>query len=741
MTFVSERMYRFDLAAQWEAGVRRNLELRGDRLVVPDQLVVEPIPGAGRAEAGALPAVDACGRLMWLRPSSRQLVRRPLPGSQGVIELGTLDDPDPARRVLAGPTLIWVVAGQSLDRHSAATLQRLSPVEAPAGWRVCDAAGDGGDGLWATEVDTSGRWRLRHVDCWGRTCRPPIAVSGPDGGELAITSTENGHRLVVIDPVRSETAHVVDAATGIVDDIGLDPIHLGRPTLLAAGPGDRVHLLTVLAEASADRGERAMYQALNLRGDVEDHQELEVPPSLGRLTALAGGAAGLVVACSRGVAEIKPRQGGTGERRSTFITPALVSPLGPRSGWSRAEIDAVLPAGTAMDVAWASTDDAWLISQAANLFAGPVTARLVDELEELLPWRDDEMVTYLGTSGAVAVEELAAPVDGATGTTLWLRVRLHTPPGRTPPAVVGLRVRYPDVSYLDDLPAIYREHASAARELRRVLAPYELLFDGLDQALASLPDRIDPATARDDWTDYLLSWLGFPPLGDLPARLRQELLEQAAVVLGLRGTRQGLQLLLELVTEGRASVTDSAEEPPGWFLGAADVPSAGATPARLGFDTISLAQQPESSRPGSMIAGRTPLGRGCPDPGLMLARRAGTVTVTVELDRDQQRDLRPVIDRLLPVFVPAHCRLRVVYTAADAADRSRQLDVDFRLGPGDPAPEAAHGHSAYDALLHSDAHWRLGATTWLGGWSLPEPRHRAAVLDHGAPLGAGQRLH
>ena len=109
-------------------------------------------------------------------------------------------------------------------------------------------------------------------------------------------------------------------------------------------------------------------------------------------------------------------------------------------------------------------------------------------------------------------------------TTLWLRIRLHTPPGRTPPELVGLRVRYPDTSYLDHLPAIYREDPAAARELRRLLAPYEVLFDGLDETLAALPDRIDPATAGDDWTDYLLGWLGFPPLGDLAAPLRRELL-------------------------------------------------------------------------------------------------------------------------------------------------------------------------------------------------------------------------
>jgi phage tail-like protein len=735
MTSVSERIYRFGRAAQWEAGARSNLELRDDGLIVPRELAIEPIHGAGRLGAGALPAVDARGHI-WLRPESRELMRRPPQGSRGVVELGTLDGPAPARRILVGPTVIWVLAGDGLDRYNAATLQRLSPVEVAAGWKASDTAGDGGDGLWLAEGHPSGRWRLRHVDCWGRSCRAPIELSGPRDGELAITSSPDGVSLVAIDPEHATTAQVADALTGTLRHIELDPVHLGGRTFLTTTAGDRIHLITPTEVGVA------VYQVLSLaQGDVEDHQRLEVPSSLGRPTALAGGSAGLVVACSHGLGEIVSREGVAEQRQSIFITPALVSPLGPRSGWNRAEIDVVLPAGTTMDVDWASTESAWLIRQVADLLDRPVTAGLVDRLDELLPWRHDEMVTYRGTGDNVGVEKLAALLDGVKETTLWLRIRLHTPPGRTPPSLVSLRVRYPDVSYLDHLPAIYREQVPGARDLRQILAPYELLFDGLDEALASLLDRIDPATAGDDWTPYLLSWLGFPPLGDLPARPRQQLLKTAAVILDRRGTREGLQKLLDVVTGERATVADTADEPAGWFLGSGDVPSVGVSPARLGFDTIALAQRPEPSRPGTMVVGQTHLGQGCPDPALMLAQRAATVTIRLELDREQQKDLKPIIDRLLPVFVPAHCRLRLVYTGADSAYRSRQLDVDFHLGPEDSAPAVDHGQSPHDALLYSDAHWRLGATTWLGGWSLPEPTLRAAVLDHRVPLGAGPRLH
>ena len=710
MTVVDERVYQFVTAAQWAAGARRNLAFSGDRLVVPDQLAVVPIPGA--AEAGVLPAVDDGGVLWWLRPSGR-LVRRPLPGTRGPVVGGRLDGPAPARRLLHGRSLLWVLTDRGLERYAATTLQPLTPVVRPG---ISDVDGDGGDGVWLVELGSGGEWWLQHVDCWGRSCLPPIAIPGATGGAPAVAVV--GDRLVVIEPAASTQAYVVNPATGAVTAIGLDRVHDGRPTWLTGAGDTRIHLLTATSD------DRAVYQAVSLTGSVEDNQELDLP--LGRPTALVGGPAGLVAACARGLADIAARPGRTGDRTSTFITPALVSPPGPRSGWDRAEIDVVLPVGTGMDVTWAATDDPWTAAQATSLLDGPAPADLVDQLDALLPWRDDQAATYSGESDTGEAERLAALLDAAAAATLWLRVRLHTPPGRVPPALVALRVRYPDVSYLDDLPAVYREDPQAAAELRRILAPYELLFDGLDAELAALPDGIDPATADETRTDHLLSWLGFPPLGDLPARIRSALLARAAELLDLRGTHAGLQLLLDLVTDGRATVADSADEPIAWFLGPGLGPSVGAAPARLGVDTVSLAQRPSPARAGGMILGRTPLGRGCPDPELVLAERAATTTVTVEVDPQRRRALQPVLERLIPVFVPAHCRLRVRYTATDAADRSRRLDVDFRLDA---------------STLHSAVHWRLGATTRPGAWTLPAPPCRPVVLDHGAPLGGPQRLH
>jgi phage tail-like protein len=706
MTVVDEREYRFQTRAQWTAGARGNLTLDDGRLSAPDQLEIRAVPGA--ANRAVLPARDAYGRLLWLRPRSRRLVRL-VPESPATIELGRLRGRAPARRLIAGRTVLWVLDDTGLQRYGMTTLQPLTPVEPEEDWRIQDITGDGGEGVWLSEAGPAGRCRLRHLDGWGCGDRAPITVS-----RLTVTSTSDGSNVVVIDPADTAVAEVAEVASGTVRIIGLDPAHRDGPTLLAAAPGHRIRLFTVLRD-------HALTQVVDLtKGGVEDQQRLRVPVRLGAPTALAG----TVLACARGLAELVTRTGLADERVSTFITPALTSPIDPRARWNRAEIDVALPAGTAMEVTWASTGNPALVDRAEQLISGPATARLIDELDAVLPWRDDETVTYRGADPGTS-EHLAALLDTIADTTLWLRIRFRTPPGRTSPELTGLRVRYPGASLLDELPAPYRENARSAAELRQLLAPYEILLDGLDETLTGLPGRIDPNTAGAGWSGYLLAWLGFPPLDDLPAATRSELLRHAAEILGRRGTTAGLDLLLDLITGGRATVTDAATTPAFWILGTDAVPIAGAAPARLGADTIALAQRPGPSRPGSMVLGETPLGIGCPDPELMLGHQAGLVTVTLALDPDTDRELRPILDRLLPVFVPAHCRVRVVRAGADGG---RELDTGFRLAPGP------------DDHLRGDAHWRLGGTTRPGGWSLPDPPGPAAGLDDPEPLSRGPRL-
>jgi hypothetical protein len=209
------------------------------------------------------------------------------------------------------------------------------------------------------------------------------------------------------------------------------------------------------------------------------------------------------------------------------------------------------------------------------------------------------------------------------------------------------------------------------------------------------------------------------------------LLREAGRLLDLRGTRDGLQLLLDVVTEGRALVRDSADSPAFWVLGSVPVPgravspgaappgavslrpavvvAAGAGAARLGQDTVVVARRPGASpAAGGMVAGATRLGPGCAGPERLTAEHASIVTVELR----QAPELEPIVDRLVAAFVPAHCRIRVLHTSGA---------TETGLRP------------------RGDLDRRLDDTTRAGSWRLAEPDPPPAVLDHGIHLGARPR--
>jgi phage tail-like protein len=736
MPTVEERSYRFVLPSHWRAGARRGLRVQDDHLVVPHPLEVRHLPGTGTIDGNAAPAVDPRDRILWLRPSSGRLMRwhsDDLPA----LGQGTLEGAAGGHRLLVGRSVTWVAAGGNLHRYDTGTVQRLTPILPPQGWRLGDATSDEHDGIWITESDSEHRWRIRQLNCWGQTCREPLVLTGVSAEHLVLAADAKRTRVIALDPVTSAELVVVDVDAGEIHHVGLDAEHgIGR-SLLSSGPDGAVHVLTVPDDFGRNN-RKVLHQEIDPdSGSVENHQDLEVPRELGRPTSLAGNATKLVLAGTRGLAELIPVSTTNETRRATFITPALVSPLGARSGWDRADIGAVLPAGTTMQVTWAANSATWLTDWATQLMADPSTPGMVHALDQQLPW-ERPGTGYRGEDGAART--YGALLNRAESTILWLRIELRIAAGSTAPQLTALRVRYPNTSYLDYLPAIYRVNQRSVEDLRQILAPYEVMLDGIDKKLDTLPGRMDPASASDDWTDYLLGWLGFPPLTGLDPGIRRKLLASGAELLDARGTRLGLEKLLGVVTKGRYTLTDSSEEPAGWFLGGGSTPSAGAGPSRLGVDTVVLKSPPQRARAGAMVLGETSLGHTCTDPSTMLAHRGGTLTLELHVGADRAA-LEPVLDRLLDTFVPTHCLVRVLWTGTPEG-RPPRLDVDFRLGAA-PSSGGANGGedgSSEDALLHDDDRLVLGASTRLGGWPLPTRAHEPAVLDHGSRLGTELRL-
>lgn len=737
MTHPDDRRYSFSADEHWRAGALDNLAYDAGALQAPPRLVLEHVTGSGPADANAVAGYDSCGRLSWLRPDSGVLLRR---YDFGVEEVGRLDDSAGARGIVFGRTVVWVLTPSGLRRYGSTVLDLYGRVPDAPGRVIAGITSDGADGIWLLEVDSSANARVRHLDRWGVSRCPEIPLPGPlrRGGRMSATT--DGRHLVVLEPVgpgrRDPLTNewrlfvVHRCGEGEVDSLSFRAGSATPPTSLTVDTEDRLQLFAGGAEP--------WLQILSLAGERLASQALPLPAGFSTATAMMGTRGPPVVVGDQGLAVVVPRDLTTGsvpDRVSTFITPTLVSPRGPRSGWNRAELSVWLPRGTSMDVMLAGTSHAPEIAEIESLFADESLSPLdrAESLRRKLAALEIASRTY----GATDVVDgnpgrVVALLDEVKHTHLWIRVDFTIPPARERPRLQGLEVHYPYRSYAEELPAVFREEPAAAAQLRRLLAPFEVLFGELDDVLSALPARIDPRTAPDDWSSFLLCWMGFPRLDDLDGHLRRELLCAAPELLATRGTIAALRHVLDIVTSGRAVVSDQANAPAGWFL-----PEDGLGGSVLGRDTVARAQRPAAFRAGSGAAlGATPLGTGCADPGLILEHHTGLVSIVVEVDAREQETLEPIVDRVLTVFVPSHCRVDTTFTGADGSSRARRLDIDFRL-----AGTVNGDASGDDARLYSDAHWRLGSRSAAGRWRLPAPPTPPVVLDGPGVLNGAPRLN
>jgi phage tail-like protein len=707
MSRLPDLAYHFATEAQWRAGVRNDLRVHGGSIRAPGSLRARLVPGSGRADRGALIAVDPCGRLLWVRPGDRS-----------------------ARRWDAiGGGQLWLATPTGVERHDAHDLQRLGVSAGVAAdvdlWPISLCA-DGSNGIWVLAIRRSGCLTLVHLDCWGGPVGEPVPVplAGDTTGRVAATT---GGAVVVVPSRRSRLAIVVRPHP--TTDVG--------PLALVDGPDVRAVAVDgddrlVLLRAN-DAGASAVLEILTLDGEVDERHDVELPRGFGPASAVVADRQ-LAVVGAGGLAVLDPSRTSTSRRVSTFMTPTLRSPVrqgrpgGRRGqalgGWNRAEVEVTLPRGTTVELAWAATDEMSIVQEVGAILAdGRLAPRdRLAALDSLLTWRTQDRVVHESATdpagGTITVpERLAASIDRPEQH-LWVRVTVTTAIGAEPPTVAGLHVSYPSMSFVDDLPAVYREDAASASQLRRLLAPFEVLFDGLDARIDALPARIDPGTADDEWTSVLLRWLGLPPLEDLVPDRRRTLLRELPQLQEARGTQRALVRALEIVTGRPVGVRDHSGEPAWWFL-----PRTGRPGARLGIDTVVAGLQPQPFHAGTAVVGANPLGVACVDPARVLDERAGLVEVRIELAADERAAVRPIVDRILSVFAPAHCRVLIDDRPGSGTSRSRTIGVDLRV-----AETAMDGP---DAGLHRDEHWQLGASTELGAWSLPRPAS-LAVLDDSA---------
>lgn len=753
MTNPELNVYRFNDREHWRVGVFDNLHINDDGdLAVSAGYDIKPITVCGKGDAISAIDFSAYNQLYWLLQGSGELMRMHEFGPQMA---GTLSEAKAATKLIVGRERLWLLAPGVISSYSLRGLYLLRQLVKER--TILDMADDGNDGVWWLEGGDCQNASLYHVDRYSCQASKPIFLPMPlKKGQLNVSRC--GRKIVILDPEFSRTESTTESCKKVkthwrlividcidrklqeFNAIGTIDIDF-RPQKFAIDCEQRIHLIGQQDQQNEkdqkDQKEKKDLQTawlwtIDLEGTLLARHQLQLPQASLHIAGIAAGDY-IALATGNGPITLHPAET-TGsqdkERVSTFISPVLTSPDGTPHGWKRVDIDVVLPAGTTLQVKCAATRESYVKERIKRILNdGSISSQ--DKINQINQhnrqdsWREKDTVLYAGSDNEGGTVRLRFPLHQIDETYLWLGFTLYTPPGRKPPVLKAFSVYYPNISYMDYLPAVYQQDPTSALQLQSFLAIFETLFGDLDTLIDQLPDHIDPETAPDAWLPFLLSWLGLPSPDSLNPVVRRKLLQAAPQLLAGRGTYRALQQLLEVITSDtdqvKVEIEDIAAGPMPWIL---QPQKRQAVAARLGCDTLIAAQQPPAFRLGNARLGSTqgvPLGVGRAELQKILARHAGELKITIRSALEVRKHIEPIINIFLPYFVPAHCRYRLEFVSTPPQYWQRRLNVDFRLQDRESS--------------------ELGKGTISGNFQLPVIPIKEIVLDQSTHLDSDSYLN
>jgi phage tail-like protein len=106
---------------------------------------------------------------------------------------------------------------------------------------------------------------------------------------------------------------------------------------------------------------------------------------------------------------------------------------------------------------------------------------------------------------------------------------------------------------VDQLPRVM----SSDPVLRNLVLAFEEVADTVRERIDNIEYQMDTGLASPEMLQYLGSWLGVELEPTDPAEYRRSMVREVGRLLGWRGTRFGVEALLEAATGARVTVTDS----------------------------------------------------------------------------------------------------------------------------------------------------------------------------------------
>lgn len=147
-------------------------------------------------------------------------------------------------------------------------------------------------------------------------------------------------------------------------------------------------------------------------------------------------------------------------------------------------------------------------------------------------------------------------IGGDPALYLWVGAMLSGD-GRSSPVLAQLKVEFDHRTYLNNLPAIYREDSACGDFLIRFLSLFETFFDGTETVIDNLARLFDPGAVPPEYLTWLAGWLALELDEEWDDSKQRRAIADAFAMYSRRGTARGLRDTLRFV----AGIDATIEEP------------------------------------------------------------------------------------------------------------------------------------------------------------------------------------
>jgi phage tail-like protein len=152
-------------------------------------------------------------------------------------------------------------------------------------------------------------------------------------------------------------------------------------------------------------------------------------------------------------------------------------------------------------------------------------------------------------------------IESPSGHYLWLKIELIGSPEKSP-IIKSIRVYFPRLSYLRYLPATYQEDLQSRDFLERFLSLFETSLLGIEWQI----DRIaryfdaDSTGGTGEFLRWLATWLAIAAENNWKEPQLRQLVKAAPQLYRQRGTKAGLELLVQIFTGDRPIILEYFRE-------------------------------------------------------------------------------------------------------------------------------------------------------------------------------------